>query len=147
MSPLNGDAPQAADGVGDVHAVGIAQIVKMEHALLHPSDEDLSLGTPLFDFRAGLEKMPPENSGEKAAFNWRRKPLAVSLDKHIADGAFCYFTAQIQEQRVVETAALCFEMFECVEVALGRLVVERGVGGIGAVRRDAYSNDLIGIGI
>src|SRR5208337_3496633 len=101
----------------------------------------------LFDFWPGCEQMPPENAGQQAAFYWRSEPAAFLLHKDIADRAFRHFAAQIQEQHVVETTALCFEIFECVERALGGLVVERGVGGIGAVRRDAYSSDAIWIGI
>jgi hypothetical protein len=116
-------ATKAADGVGEINGVGVAEIVFGE-------DGFLCVGV-------GGEDVAALDAREQTAVDRRREETTVFLNENVVDGAFGDFAALIQEEDVVVTGGDCGLEGFCVERAVGGFVEVRGVFGVGAVGGDA----------
>jgi hypothetical protein len=89
--PLDLDTPQAADSVGNVDRIRIAQVVFMQRAL--------------FDFRPRGQQMSAVDAAQQSTRHRGRAPAAVLLHEHIADGALGEFAAHVEEEHIREAGA------------------------------------------
>jgi hypothetical protein len=125
-------ATKAADGVGEINGVGVAEIVFGE-------DGFLCVGV-------GGEDVAALDAREQSAVDRRREETTVFLNENVVDGAFGDFAALIQEEDVVVTGGDCGLEGLGVQRAVGGFVEVHGIFGIGALSGNADAEGFGGRG-
>jgi len=126
--PVDDCGAQAADGVGEIDAVGVAEIVEAQDAFLRVG--------------VGGEHMAAVDAGEQAAGGGRGEQAAVFLDEDVVDSGFSDFATVIQEQHIVVGGCASGLEGLRIERAMGGLVEVHGVGGVSALGGDADAERL-----
>src|SRR5580658_6630085 len=85
--PGNDGGTKAADGVGEIDGVGLAEVFECEDLLV-------CVGV-------GFEDVAAVDAGEQPAFDGRREEAAGFLDEDVVDGGFGDFAAVVQEEDFV----------------------------------------------
>jgi hypothetical protein len=126
--PVDDGGAEAADGVGEIDGVGLAEIFWVEYSL--------DRGWPL------LKKMKTVDSGEQAGFNWRRDEIAILFNEEVVDRSFGDLASLVEEEDIVKAGFDGGFELGGVEGAVGCFVEVHGVAGIGSLGCEADSQRL-----